>query len=235
MKKLLLTCTAAFAGIFLYAQTATEVLNNYIEASGGKDKWTSIQTMKSTGSLEIGGQSLDVVVTQVHNKGSRQDLNIAGMTGTVVTTPTGGWMFLPFQGQTAPEAISAEDAKPGIDDLDLQSSFIDFESKGHTAEYIGKEQVNGNEVHVVKMVRKNSGEQYLYFDVNTNLLLRTKAIRQINGQELDVTVDMSDYRDVDGMKFPFAVSQGMMGTIKMKSYEINPTVDEKIFDMPAGS
>ena len=47
---------------------------------------------------------------------------------------------------------------------------------------------------------------------------------------------MSDYDEVDGLYFPFSMTQGVKGQpgapISISKIELNPTVDEKEFSFP---
>ena len=47
MKKILLSVLVVFAAVAsLSAQTADEVINKYVTAIGGADKWSKIQSLK---------------------------------------------------------------------------------------------------------------------------------------------------------------------------------------------
>ncbi|MGD8869000.1 MAG: hypothetical protein PVI01_15330, partial [Gemmatimonadales bacterium] len=53
----------ALAGVFMaspaVAQDLDEVLNNYYEAVGGLDAWKSVESMKMTGSIMMGGMGVE--------------------------------------------------------------------------------------------------------------------------------------------------------------------------------
>ena len=73
---------------------------------------------------------ITVVVNAIHMKGSRQDITMMGMSGYSFTTDKEGWTFMPFGGQTAPEAMTPQMVKEGRSKLDLQGDFIDYKAKG---------------------------------------------------------------------------------------------------------
>jgi hypothetical protein len=51
------------------------------------------------------------------------------------------------------------------------------------------------------------------------------------GQEMDINVEFSDYRDVNGVKLPFALTQAF-GTIVMSSVKVNDPVPAETFSKP---
>ena len=60
----------------------------------------------------------------------------------------------------------------------------------------------------------------------------------LNGQEVKSENAQSDFRQVDGLTYPFTSevsTSAMPGTtmvLKITSLEVNPKIDEKIFEMP---
>jgi hypothetical protein len=50
---------------------------------------------------------------------------------------------------------------------------------------------------------------------------------------------MSDYQEVDGLLFPFSMTQGFKGSdlqpLVISKIELNPTVDTKAFKFPEGN
>ena len=59
MKKILLSVSFLFSLVLfsnhLQAQTADEIINKYVTAIGGKDKWAQVKSMKVTGYIEVQG------------------------------------------------------------------------------------------------------------------------------------------------------------------------------------
>jgi hypothetical protein len=232
MKKLLLSFAFFGASLMAMAQTADEIIEKHIAAIGGKENWKKVTSMVMVGKLNVMGRDVDVTITGVHLKGSRQDISVAGMNGYSFTTPNNGWNYMPFQGQTKPEPMTADDVKEGLDDLDLQGNLLDYQAKGHTVELLGKEDVEGTECFKLKITRKNSGEQVVFIDPATYYIIRTVTKRKAMGQEMDLSVDVSDYREVNGIKVPFSVSQ-QFGTVVFTSIKVNEAVDEKLFANPS--
>lgn len=231
MKKMLSTLLATVLVFAGFAQTADEIIQKHLQAIGGAEAWKKVNTMQMEGTMNVMGRDLVVKVVQVHMKGTRQDISVAGMNNYTLNTPSYGYNYWPVQGQTKPEPMTAEDVKESLDDLDLQGNFLDYAAKGHTIEYLGTEDIEGTECHKIKINRKNSGPQTVYFDPSSYYMVRVITKRKSNGQEVEMKTDLSDYRDVNGVKVPFSVTQAF-GTLVMSSVKINEPVDESLFAAP---
>jgi hypothetical protein len=220
------------AGVISFAQTVEEVVAKHIAAIGGADNWKKVNSMVIEGAVNVMGTDVSIKVTQEHNKGTRQDISVAGMNGFVITTPTEGWTFIPFQGQQKPEPMTADDIKESLDDLDIQGSLLDYKAKGHIAELLGTEEIEGSECYKVKVTRKNSGEQTYFIDKSSYMIIRSVTKRKAMGQEMDMNVDYSDYREVEGVKVPFGIGQGGLGTMVVSSVKINQPIAADTFSTP---
>ncbi len=217
------------SGVTGSAQTADEIINKYLQALGGQEKLKTIQTVVMEGSLSVQGFELPVKLSSVHNKGVRQDFSLNGMNGYSIITPNAGWNFNPFQGQTKPEPITADDINEGINQLDIQSPFVDYAAKGHSMELLDKEDVEGTECFKIRFTYKNGKEDFCFFDPTTFYLVRQKSKTKANGQEIELVSDLSGYTQNDqGYVFPMTIGSAM-GTITMKSVKVNTTVPETLF------
>ena len=212
----------------LRAQTADEIINKYITAIGGKQKWLGLHSISQEGVLKTGGIDIPIKFYQTHDKGARQELNVNGLVGYDISTPTEGWVYYPFNGHTKPEAKSPDEIKRSLDDLDLQGNLIDYKAKGHSIEFIGNEEVEGTDCYKIKLTRKNSGTQTLFIDPASNLLVRTINKTNVSGQEVESMMDYSDYRDINGLMFPFYY-QTRNDVFQLTSIVINPEIGESSY------
>jgi hypothetical protein len=229
MKRLILSFLFAAAVFSVNAQTADEIINRHLEAIGGVDNWRKVNSVKMEGLLQANGADINVTVTVLHGKGMRQDISVMGMTGYEIITPTEGWSFMPFQGQQAPEAKTAEDLAEGQDELDAQGSFIDYAKKGHTVEYLGKEDVEGTECFKIKIVKKGGTPQTIFIDPKTYYILQSKTIRKANGQEMEIVTSFSNYEKLaEGIVIAKSMTLPY-GEMNVTKVTINGSIDESVF------
>jgi hypothetical protein len=99
-------------------------------------------------------------------------------------------------------------------------------------------QENRRAPNVVRYIPKAGSVATQSFDAETCLLLRTvmKIDAPEAGGEIEQTGDLSDYREVDGVKVPFTVKvvnpvQSL--TITLTKVEHNKLIDDAMFSKPA--
>ena len=222
----LIFSVAAFVSV--KAQTADEIVSKYIDAKGGAEKLRSIKTIVQKGNLNANGQKIPVNMTIINGKAMRQDFTVNGMTGYQIVTTTEGWGYNPFMGQTKAEALTADDVKSSQDQLDATDDLFEYASKGITVDYLGTEDVEGTECHKLKLTMKSGKEKTMFISTEDNMLVKVSEKVTANGQEIESNTMFSNYKDVDGIQFPFSVN-GNFGLVEMDSITINPEVDESIF------
>lgn len=218
----------------LRAQTADEIIAKHIEAIGGIENWKKINTVIQVGNMSVQGAEIEITSTGIHNVGARQDISLMGMTGYQIITLTEGWSFMPFQGQATPEAITADDLKNGRDGLDLHGPLLDYATKGHKVEYLGKEDVDGTDCFKLKVTLEWGNEQTLYVDVNTYYIIKSVQVRNANGQEMEVVTTFSNYTKLpEGILMPMSMSvplgPGFAAEMTVSKIEINKPVDPAVF------
>jgi hypothetical protein len=75
----------------------------------------------------------------------------------------------------------------------------------------------------------------LYFDKKTNLLVRYVRFTKTPAGRAPVQIDYDDYRDVNGVKFPFKYTFSWLDgkdTFEIKDVKTNVTIDPAIFGRP---
>lgn len=234
MKKFLLHSFVLLALVFtvaaVKAQTADEVIDKYITAIGGKEKWKQINSMKVEGQFEVQGLEPTFVIQSVNNKGIRMDAEFPGSKIIDITTPTAGWSQNPFNGKTTLQPLTTDELKEKLDELDLQGAFVDYKEKGSTVESLGKDEEDGNEYFKIKLTTKNQNETIYFFDLKTNLIYKQETTTKQQGQDIKVSIKHFDYQDTDfGVKMPFKLDLGGMMLVTKKVFT-NVAVDESIFN-----
>lgn len=227
MKKIyfLLFTMAAFTA---QSQTADEIINKHIEARGGLEKLRALQTMIMEGSMVQQGTDVAMKYYYANNKGTKVEFTAAGQTGYNIVTPTEGWTFNPFAGNTSAEALPEATQKEQAGNLDLAGPLVDYKAKGHTVEYLGKQNIQGVDFYKVKLTRKNGKVTTYYFDKNY-LAAQVVTTAMIQGSEQEITTEYSDFRKTpEGYTLPFKRIAGG-NEITFDKVEINPKIDDSVF------
>lgn len=216
---------AQFAG----AQTVDDVINKHIEAMGGKDKMMSLTSLKMSGSFNVQGTDVSMVITRKHMVGSRADISVMGTENYQLITPAKGSVFMPIQGQSEPQAMPDDQLKTGQTQLDLQGPFINYKEKGNTISLVGKETIDGTECYKLQVTFKNGAHTDYYISTKDNRIYKTSTKLNINGEDTDVETVYSNYKqNADGFWFPYTTTS-LRGETNYDTIETNIAVDDKIF------
>ncbi|MDN3658793.1 hypothetical protein QWZ08_24330 [Ferruginibacter paludis] len=231
MKKIklgLLTIAAVVSAQTIHAQTIDEIVNKYVDALGGKEKLSSLKSVRMEGALNVSGTDVALVITKLNMAGQRNDIVAMGMSGYQVYTPAAGWTYMPFMGQSSPEAMKDEEVKTGSGMLDLQGALFNYKEKGNQLELQGKETVENTDCYKIKATLK-SGRVITYFiDSKTYFIVKSVAVQNIPGEE-EVVNTYANYKvNENGYIFPFTNTIAR-GEITFSKIETNVAVDEKMF------
>ena len=234
MKKIRLSLIAVAAMMSMQAvkaQTVDEIIDMNLKAMGGKEKMSSLKTVKMTGSLNTQGNEISMVITRKQMVGSRADISVMGTENYVIVTPTKGWTFMPVQGMTAPDDMPEKQLESSQTQLDIQSPLLNYKEKGNTVEYLGKEKVDDDDCYKLKVVYKNGVSTIFFISGKDNRLIKTSGKRNMNGQDVDFDSRYSNYKqNADGFWFAYTISSTIQGETNFDKIETNITVDDKIFN-----
>jgi hypothetical protein len=222
-----LFCSFSFLG--LSAQTVDEIVNKHIEAIGGKENWSKVKSLRLEIAMKSQGAEIKLVRTQVDKKDMRMDISVMGMNGYSILTPTEGWSFMPFQGQTKPEPMTADDVKQSQEQLELQDEFITYKELGKKLEFLGKDDVDGTECLKLKMTNKEGQETSYFIDPSNYYVIKQITKIKADGKEMEDVTTFSNYKKVpEGIVYSMSISGGF-GEMEVTKLEINPQIDESLF------
>jgi len=226
---------AGLAGQTGSAQSSSKVddlIAKNLRAKGGLEKLRAVQTSKQISHMTV--QGMDGTLTMYGRRPNltRQEISVSGQVIINAFDGTTPWLINPLTGSSAPIIISGPQADAIRDQSDFDGPLVDYRTKGYTIELVGLETMNGKKVQHLKLTGKNKPVQHCYLDNDTGL--EAKIVTESPAGQLEQ--ELSDYRDVDGLKVPFSIrtlSNGaVMGQITVDKVELNPTLDDSLFKMP---
>ncbi len=217
------------------AQNVDEVIDKHLTAMGG-DKYTGIKSVKMDATAQIMGMELPSNTTIVQGRGLLSKMTVQGSDIVQAIDGKTGWMINPMTGQSGPVALPEDQVKMSAGQLDL-TGLYNYKTKGYKAELTGEDKIEGAPVYVVKVDMGNGTIATHYISKDTHYILKSVVNTNVQGQEVELKTNFSNFKQVDGVTFPFTTeieSPGMAGVMTMivKNVEVNPKVDESIFAMP---
>ncbi len=237
MTKRLLTIAImifAFTAIS-YSQTVDDIIGKSMQAAGGEAKFSTVKTMKMTGSMDMMGMNMPFTI---YNKkpAFRMEQEVMGQKMISAYNGKTGWMISPMSGSTEPQEIPEEMLNSVKQQANFgQNPITSMKENGITATLIGKEKADGVDAYKIKMVGKDNSESFLFIDASKYLPIKMTNQAEVMGQKKDIEMFFKDYKSFDGITMATAIemkTEGQVITIKFEKVEANIPVDDALFEMP---
>ena len=245
MKKILLLVMAVSFAFSAKAQTVDEIIETYFENIGGIENFKQIEGLRMK--AQVSQQGLEIPIEIVQLKTGHQ-MTVISFQGKEIKQGV-------FDGETlwstnfmtmqAEKSDAETTANFKLEMNDFMDPFIDYKEKGYGVELLGKETIDGAEAFKVKLTKEpvtidgNEEENviFYYFDTENFVPIALQSeVKSGPGKGMTQEVTFSDYQEVDGMYFPFSMTQGVKGQpsspLTVLSIELNPEVDLSAFAFP---
>lgn len=222
----------------LAAQTVDEVIASSVRARGGMEKLQSVHTLRTTSKVLFGDIQAKVVEINKRPDKVREEISLQGMTLVQSYDGSSAWMIDPFGGRKDPQRMSEDDSKSLVVDADVDHPLVNYQQKGHKAELMGHDSVEGTDCYKIKLTLKNGDIFIYYLDADSFLELKLETQMKIRGAIQENETYYGDYEEVNGIYFPFAVESARKGDSNrqkatVEKVEINVQVEDPAFAMPA--
>lgn len=229
---------AFFFSLSLSAQTVDEIITKNIAAHGGMARLKAVQSMRLTGDVDAG--EMQAGFSQVFKRPMkmRLDISLQGLTLIQAYDGQNGWQIVPFTGKKDPEMMAADDLKQVQEQADFDGPLVDYKQKGNTVTLVGKEKIDATNAYHLKITMKNGTVRDLFLDASTFLAIKMVAKTTMRGAEAELESKFGNYKEVEGLMFPFLIEQQPVGgegakqKITLKKVELNVVVEDSIFKMP---
>ena len=199
--------------------TATSVVNDYFKAIGGKDKVAGVKSLVISSKGKI--QGTELALTQKYANPNKSLTTVSVMGNVMQKT-----VFDGAAGYT--EARGQRIDLTGDDLTEAKQSTTPFADEAYkTAKLDRIEPIDGNNAYVIV-----AGTKEIFYDAKTGLKIKEVKTQKGPHGEVKVPVEYSNYKEVNGIKFPHTVTQSM-GPMKLvfnvESISINQGVSDADF------
>jgi len=203
--------------------TAEQVIANYLEAIGGKDRLQEIKTYQSQMKMNVMGMEIDIIEARkapdkymMKQTMPQQGEMIQIYNGGNVTVKTPqGTQELP------PEA--AEGMKYEAEAMFRELSYREM---GLSVELQGVENVEEKPAYKLQYTLPIGDTETRWYDQESGLLLKVE-----NAQQSAV---YTEYKEIDGIQFPVKAklkAQGMDMEMTVDEVQVNPELEDSMFEM----
>jgi hypothetical protein len=237
MRKYLFLATIAFIQIVMirpvHAQDASQIVDQYIKATGGSKALSKVSTVALEGTFARGANEKAGTYTLITKLSNRYYSELIA----------GDRIFIEaYNGKSAWHQNGAEIATlVGPEGAQLEAAGQYYNSRLVNAKknklglaFIGHAQVRGKSVLQIEATTSGGLKREIFFDPQTHFIVKEAAM--IAGIDEQILYD--DYHTQDGVKLPFKIELhrgDAVFNIAVTRAVVNGTVGERIFDFPKKS
>ncbi len=180
--------------------TAESILQKYVEAIGGQEKLEGVESYAMLAEAETQGMKLELEMKKTTKDQFMQDVKVMGnsMQKQVLDGDKGYMVAGGQRKDLSPEEISKikeeSAAFPELNYMAVGGVILE-----------GVEQVGDKKAYKLKITDSKSA----FYDVETGLKLQEVNVEEVQGQQMNNTLEFSDYQEISGIKFPFKLTQTM--------------------------
>ncbi len=212
-----------------------KVLEDYVEATGGKAAYEKVKNRVAKGTLEITKANLkgDISITQAEPNKMLTVVELGPVGKT--TQGTDGKLAWEISGLTGERLIEGEEKDVMIAQATFNSE-IDPMKRYSKVECTGVEDVDGKPAYKLAITPKVGKPSTEFYDKASKLQVKSVATQKSPMGEITVESFPGDYKKVDGILMPFQVKQKVLtNEIVITIAEVKQNVDlpADTFKVPA--
>jgi hypothetical protein len=230
------------AAFFLRNATSSEldvILGKHLEAVGGEMAVASLNSVRSSGAVLIGGQRVPFELWSAYPNKLRIESSIDDR--IYVQCYDGSnppWQWFPESIYSIPEELPDEAAVEFISDSDFNGPLINHRGKGHKLTLEGKISNDGRDAYRILLVEKTGLRSIILLDAESFLVARRSDVRRGAGAAIELDTYYLDYREVAGVLLPhrYEVYRGttLVRTTLIQRLEGNVRIPPAVFQLPDG-
>ncbi len=218
----------------LYAPSAEEVFERYIQALGGAERLATISSITGSGTY-VGFDTAGAVVPMEFYaaRPNKRTIVAHGLLSDLIWAydGTNGWKYQPDTPVPLLSLTGTSLTGAGIDSMasfpaQIQEAFSEWQ--------VGYGDIGDDQVEILRGANPGEHPVDLYID-DAGMLRRLLRWTDTGAGPVPVRMDFSDYREVDGVQMPFHVvltwTNGQ-STLQFDELEANAAIDDARFGRP---
>jgi len=223
-----------------FAQTVDEIIAKNVAARGGIEKLREIQAMIVTSRVETSNGKGPLLVHLMRPKLIRQESTVGAARTVRAYDGQTGWVLESDATHEAVRKLTDGALELMIDEalFGIDGKLADYAAKGTRVKLEGVAVAEGKTCYSIKVTLHTGHVIYEYVDTESYLEIHEESHGSSNGNPLLVEQTIGDYRSEGGILFAHSIVTRLAGhpertTLTVEKIELNPTMDEGIFQMPA--
>ncbi|MDX1408368.1 MAG: pitrilysin family protein, partial [Saprospiraceae bacterium] len=210
--------------------TGEDIIGAYIQAIGGEEALTQVQSLRQESSMSMMGQTITVLIQQASPDKFSMEMSMPGMT-VMKQVFDGEAGYVEQMGQKTP--VEGDDlAKMALNAR--MTPELEYFTDAYTMEVAGIEDIDGEKAYKV-VVEGPAGKTTEYYSVETGFKLKSIDVQEAQGQSVTVTTEYRDYKEVGSIMLPHLIKISGMGPMpfemKTEKVEVNVEIEPSVFQV----
>ena len=214
---------------------AEEILDKFVEATGGKTAYEKVHNEKTTGTFEYLGKGVKGTVTSYRAEPNKSVsiIELEGV-GTLQegTDGTTAWESTSLQG---PRVKQGEERAMILREATLRAPLY-WRKLYKRVETVGAETVDGQSCYKVVLTPEEGKPETQYFDKKSSLMIKMMMSTPSPMGEVPIEILLSDYKEESGLLRAHKQHHKLLGQeflITLSQVEYNVDIPSDRFDLPA--
>jgi len=203
-----------------------QVIDNYLDVIGGKDKVEGINDLTIEMETIIQGTPFSVIDKIKSPDYYNREMEVFGQNMLSIIV-NGDNVYLSSQGR---EQELGQEEKDYLKTLS-QRALLDFTAleKEYQTNLLGIDEIDNKQVYVLEIITPDGLTYKTYYDAKTGL-----KVKEIDSEGFEK--EFSDYEEVDGIKFPHTIHEILFGfgqevKMEVKDIKVNSGLSDEDFEV----
>lgn len=211
------------------AISASEIIESYLKAVGGKEEIKKLNTLSANISLDIMGRSFTGIDKKMAPNKQLTELKMGSM--TVMKRMFDGAQGFQQQGPQKKD-FDETDIKEAMDEKGIIPQLFYITDNSYKTDYLGTGKIGDEATYRLKVTMPSGSVAIEEYSIKTGLLLKEESTKKEEGEDVTSTEEFKNYVKVGNLMFPSEIIRSQSGqefTIKLSDFRINEGVTEADF------
>lgn len=210
--------------------TAQTVMDAYIEALGGREAMSKVNSYVRSGTMSMQGMGLDMKMQMKDNKKFKMEAFMGG-------SPLMTQVFDGEKGSNTQMGMSQPMSAEEVEQMRHQADFMysaNLDKYGVTPVLKGIKDVEGAPNYMVVLTQESGDQTTEYYNVETGLKTQTIQTEESAEGVMVSTTTILEYLEVDGLKFPKLMKQAVgpqVLELTLDKVELNVKIKDSEFEV----
>jgi zinc protease len=210
------------------AISASEIIEGYLKAMGGKEEIKKINTISANLSMEMQGRKFEGTEKKMSPNKHFTEMKTGGF--TIMKEVFDGAQGYESQMGQKKEFDEAK-IKEAMDEKGVIPQLYYITDNGYKTDYLGTGKVGEEETYRLKVTMPSGKVSIQEYAIKSGFLLKEESTSKEGEEEVTETVEYKNYLKVGSIMQPseITINQGMEFTVKYADFKINEGVTETDF------